>query len=125
MTKFSLLAFALTALVACSSSGTAHDPDGASTTPVEASGDPVALVAKADASRGRTVFEQGGCNGCHGGMMSTGGGPSLVGITWDDDEISEAFTIIDKGDGKMPAFGDRLSHGQIADVIAYLKTLKK
>jgi mono/diheme cytochrome c family protein len=39
-----------------------------------------------------------------------------------DDELT---TVISAGKGKMPAYGAKLSKEQIADVVKFIRTLKK
>jgi mono/diheme cytochrome c family protein len=72
------------------------------------------------------------CAMCHGadGLAATGMGktlniksfkdPSQVKMT--DAELIASTT---KGKGKMPAYEGKLSGAQIADVIAYIRTLQK
>lgn len=38
---------------------------------------------------------------------------------------SELAAVIDKGKGKMPAFGGKLSKAQIDDLVKYIRSLKK
>lgn len=82
-----------------------------------------ALVAAADASRGKKLFQDEHCNGCHGTKEKPPAKfPNLFKISWDDGELAEGFEIIKKGDSPMPAYGDKLDDKQIADLLAYFKS---
>jgi mono/diheme cytochrome c family protein len=39
-----------------------------------------------------------------------------------DAQLSE---MVEKGKGRMPAFGKKLNHAQIMDIVAFIRTLKK
>ncbi len=66
------------------------------------------------------------CTGCHPGG-GQGMGPALSGADFDkafptDDLLAE---FIRTGKGAMPAWGaDRVSDQQLADIIAYIRSLK-
>ena len=72
------------------------------------------------------------CSACHGakGMGDTLLGKNLQmrplgsddGQNKSDDELA---SIIGKGKNRMPAFGRKLSKQQIADVVRYIRSLKK
>jgi mono/diheme cytochrome c family protein len=73
-----------------------------------------------NAENGKSVYASAGCGGCHvlSDAGSTGSiGPSLDGTTLDEAAIAEQ---VRNGGGGMPAFGDRLSDQEIADVAAYV-----
>lgn len=73
-----------------------------------------------DAAAGADVFAANGCGGCHvfGPAGSTGAvGPTLDTTTLTEPEIA---TLVADGRGGMPAFADRLSEQEIADVAAYV-----
>lgn len=75
-----------------------------------------------DVSAGKTVFD-GRCTACHPGGQA-GVGPSLVGIStrMTDQQITDT---IRRGRGMMPAFPPaQVSDAQLADIIAFLKSLK-
>lgn len=84
----------------------------------------------AEETRGRSVYNQQ-CLVCHEAHSTTErNGPSLAGFYQkkfmasgqpvNDERVRDIITL---GRSKMPAFGDRLSDQQVAEVIAYLKTL--
>ncbi|MBI2862222.1 MAG: cytochrome c [Chloroflexi bacterium] len=79
---------------------------------------------KGNAAAGQAVF-QTSCNACHPGG-GQGVGPALQGPAFaskypTDDAISK---VVRQGMGVMPAFSpDRLSDQQLADVIAYVRSL--
>jgi cytochrome c553 len=72
------------------------------------------------------------CSACHG---ASGAGDTMLGKNLkirplgsadvqkqSDDEL---FAITSKGTNRMPAFNRKLSKDQIADVVRYIRTLKK
>ncbi|MBB5297115.1 cytochrome c [Deinococcus metallilatus] len=69
---------------------------------------------------GHQVFTSAGCIGCHGAQGQGGAGPKLAG----DEKILKdpvyVHTIVTKGKGGMPAFGDKLSEEQIYAVANYV-----
>ena len=72
------------------------------------------------------------CAPCHG---ATGAGDTTMGKNMKLRDMSSAdvqkqsdeelTTIISAGKGKMPAYGTKLSKEQIADVVKFIRTLKK
>ena len=72
------------------------------------------------------------CASCHG---SKGTGDSKMGQSLHVRDLSSAevqkqsdaelASIIGKGRGVMPAYSSRLSKEQIADIVKYIRTLKK
>ncbi|GAA0513955.1 cytochrome c [Deinococcus depolymerans] len=81
----------------------------------------VANISKEYPTVGKTVFEQtGGCAGCHGINGQGGVGPALAG----DEKILKdpvyVHTIIVKGKGGMPAFGDKLKENEVYAVANYV-----
>ncbi len=74
------------------------------------------------ADRGYDVYNEN-CKACHGNLAKGEYGPALQQnpILLDDDKF---WNTLLKGRGNMPAWQERLSTQQIADVQAYLKTLK-
>lgn len=74
------------------------------------------------ADRGHDVYDKN-CKACHGALAKGEYGPALQQnpILQNNDMF---WTTILKGRGNMPAWQDRLTSQQIADVQAYLKTLK-
>jgi mono/diheme cytochrome c family protein len=80
--------------------------------------------AQADAAKqGAEVFGSHGCGYCHeNGGRSAGKGPQLMGTLRDDSFIT--FRIMNGKEGRMPAFGGSIDSDQLADVIAYIRSLK-
>jgi mono/diheme cytochrome c family protein len=77
-------------------------------------------AAEGNAENGKSLFASNGCGGCHiyGPAGSSGNaGPNLDEAQPDFDE---AYDQIEKGGGGMPAFGDRLSDQEIADLAAFV-----
>ena len=74
------------------------------------------------ADRGYNIYNTN-CKACHGALAKGEYGPTLQQspILQNNDKFWE--TVL-KGRGNMPAWEERLSHQQIADIQAYLKTLK-
>lgn len=72
-----------------------------------------------DAANGQTLYEAN-CQGCHGASGNERAGAAREAKESPD----EAAQVIRDGDGEMPAFGeDQLSDQEVADLLAYLKTL--
>jgi cytochrome c oxidase subunit 1 len=73
-----------------------------------------------DAAAGATVFEASGCGGCH--AFAPAGSTGAVGPALDGTQLTEEQlrTTIAEGRGGMPAFGDRLSEQELADVVAFV-----
>ena len=79
---------------------------------------PQQVVDRGDSSAGVEVFAQN-CAACHGGDGEGGSGPPLAG----EEAYTSADAVVDQirnGGGGMPAFGDRLSDQELADVSAYV-----
>jgi copper resistance protein D len=95
-----------------------------------------------DAGRGRQVFERLGCFACHrvpdGGFpASSGAGPDLTGAGEHHpagyllESIINPNAVIVEGPGYtgpdgqsvMPSYADRLTVGELLDLVAYLRTL--
>ena len=76
--------------------------------------------ASGNAEAGAKVFASAGCGGCHtlkaAGSSGTTG-PNLDELAPSEDTVREQVT---NGGGGMPAFKDKLSEQQIADVAAYV-----
>ncbi len=84
------------------------------------------MVAAGDVGRGAKLYEENHCGGCHGTKDKPGKKfPNLFKITWNDAEIAEAFTLVQKGKSPMPGFADKLDDKAIADMIAFLKANKQ
>lgn len=88
------------------------------------------LGLNAQESRGREIFNTR-CAGCHTAYSSRGlNGPGLVGL-YKKKYLPSGLPANDRfvtqcivnGRGMMPAMGDTLTPAQLADLLAYLKTL--
>lgn len=92
--------------------------------PTFAGQDAPGAPAGADAAQqGAQVFQSNGCGFCHeNGGKTAAKGPQLMGTARDDAFIK--FRIQHGKEAKMPAFGGSLTDTQIADVIAYIRSLK-
>ena len=73
-----------------------------------------------DPANGKSVYASAGCGGCH--AFQPAGSTGTAGPSLDDADVDydEAYDQIEKGGGGMPAFGDRLSDKEIADVAAFV-----
>ncbi|EYB66982.1 cytochrome c, class I [Deinococcus phoenicis] len=80
----------------------------------------VASINKEWPTLGKQVFASAGCVGCHGAEGQGGAGPKLAG----DEKILKdpvyVHTIITKGKGGMPAFGDKLKEEEVYAVANYV-----
>ena len=82
----------------------------------------LADAPKSDATeRGADVFASHGCGYCHenGGRTA---GPQLMGTSRDDSIIT--FRVMNGKEGRMPAFSGSIDGDQLADIIAYIRSLK-
>jgi mono/diheme cytochrome c family protein len=80
---------------------------------------PAGAAAKLD--KGKIVFANYGCGGCH--SLADAGAAGHVGPSFDgDSNLSEAFVAdrVTNGQGQMPAFGGQMSADDIAAVAAYV-----
>ena len=77
-------------------------------------------ATEGDATNGKKIFASAGCGGCH--TFSAAGSTGTVGPNLDDAaiDVDAAVQQIKNGGGGMPAFGDRLSDQEIADVAAFV-----
>jgi mono/diheme cytochrome c family protein len=75
-----------------------------------------------NAENGKSVFASAGCGGCH--ALSDAGSTGTVGPSLDETQLDEAAIAeqVRNGGGGMPAFADRLSDQEIADVAAYVSS---
>ena len=79
---------------------------------------PQQVVAGGDAAAGEQVFGAN-CAACHGADGGGGSGPKLAGEdAYTDPE--QVVPQIREGGGGMPAFGDKLSDKELADVSAFV-----
>lgn len=90
---------------------TATEPTATETGGGQAEGDPAA---------GKAVYASAGCGGCH--TYGPAGSTGTIGPNLDDSnaDFDAAYDQIEKGGGGMPAFGDRLSDEEIANVAAFI-----
>jgi mono/diheme cytochrome c family protein len=80
-----------------------------------------ALGLTGDPEAGKAVFTgASSCGGCH--TLSDAGTSGAVGPNLDETTLDAAgvATIVTKGRGGMPAFGEQLEPQEIADVAAYI-----
>jgi mono/diheme cytochrome c family protein len=88
----------------------------------------VASFAGGDAAAGKTLYEAQ-CARCHGGQGEGGvalNAPELRSAAWQDRTTdAQLARTIALGRGAMPAFRDSLDKAGLANVIAYVRTLKK
>lgn len=80
----------------------------------------------AQAKRGRYLFIEYNCYGCHGGLAGGAMGPSLRDTIWkyggSDEQVHASIA-----DGRplgMPAWKGTLSDDQIKDIIAYIRSIR-
>jgi mono/diheme cytochrome c family protein len=119
------LAAAALALVAvgCESpeeaSPTPSTVEGELTTPQEECSVP-ACDLKGDPAKGKQIFAEKGCGGCH--TLADAGSNGTVGPNLDDAKppFELAVTRVTEGRGAMPSFKDQLSAQEIADVASYV-----
>jgi mono/diheme cytochrome c family protein len=80
----------------------------------------------AQAQRGRYLFVEYNCYGCHGGLAGGAMGPSLRDTTWkfggSDEQVYAS--IRDGRPNGMPAWGNTLSEAQIRDIIGYIRSMR-
>jgi mono/diheme cytochrome c family protein len=76
--------------------------------------------AEGDPANGEELYAANGCGGCH--VFEPAGSSGSVGPNLDDSGVSfeDAVNQIKNGGGGMPAFGDRLSDEEVADVAAFV-----
>ena len=77
-------------------------------------------ATEGDPANGKTIYASAGCGGCH--TFSAAGSTGTVGPNLDEASIDFDATVqqVKNGGGGMPAFGDRLSDQEIADVAAFV-----
>ena len=75
---------------------------------------------KGDPAKGKQIFAEKGCGGCH--TLADAGSNGTVGPNLDDAKPSFelAVTRVTEGRGAMPTFKDQLSAQEIADVASYV-----
>lgn len=75
------------------------------------------------ASTGKEIFQKAGCVSCH--TLADAGGAGNIGPNLDEKRPSkdEVVRYVTEGDGRMPAFKDRLTAEQIETVSEYVATV--
>ncbi len=121
MRKLVLLLAALVLVVAIPACGGEEDEQALpetveGTLPTDTSGG----ASEGDPANGKTLYASAGCGGCH--TFSAAGSSGTVGPNLDEADLDfdAAFQQIKDGGGGMPAFGDRLSDQEVADVAAFV-----
>jgi mono/diheme cytochrome c family protein len=119
MRRLALLLAALVLVVGAASCGGGEDETAAPET-VEGTVPTEEAPAEGDPAKGKELYASAGCGGCH--VFEPAGSSGTVGPSLDDSNVSseDAFQQIKNGGGGMPAFGDRLSDQEIADVAAFV-----
>jgi mono/diheme cytochrome c family protein len=119
--KLVLLLAALVLVVAIPACGGEENEDALpetveGTLPTDTGG----AASEGDPANGKTLYASAGCGGCH--TFSAAGSTGTVGPNLDESDMDfdAAFQQIKNGGGGMPAFGDRLSDQEIADVAAFV-----
>ena len=81
-----------------------------------------AAEVEGDPDAGKGVYDANGCGGCH--TLSAAGSTGQVGPNLDElkPEYDAIIAQVENGGGAMPAFKDKLSEDQIADVAAFVFT---
>jgi cytochrome c len=118
---------------------------GSPATPAAGPEIPVTISASGDAAEGKVVFENTGCNGCHASTAEKLVGPGLAGLfvgsgprlpdgvdyggnlpnSQPRTEENVAAWIRTGGEGKIGIMSGReISDEDMADLLAYLRTLK-
>ena len=71
--------------------------------------------------RGKTVFAQAGCGGCH--TLAAAGSSGSVGPNLDEERpsLDKVLERVTEGEGVMPSFKDQLSGQEIQDVAAFVE----
>ena len=117
-TALAVLALAPFALGACG--GDDGGNGGGGDTAAEGGGGGGGEAMGGNAEAGAKVFASAGCGGCHTLAAANASGtkaPNLDELQPSEDEVAEQ---VRNGGGGMPAFGDKLSDQEIADVAAFV-----
>ena len=120
MRKLVLLLAALVLVVAIPACGGEEDEQALPETVEGTLPADTGAATAGDPVNGKTVFASAGCGGCH--TFSAAGSTGTVGPNLDDAsvDVDAAVQQVKNGGGGMPAFGDRLSDQEIADVAAFV-----
>jgi mono/diheme cytochrome c family protein len=75
---------------------------------------------RGNAAAGKRTFEDAGCSGCH--ALAAAGANGSFGPNLDHSNVTyrQAFEQVSGGGGGMPAFGDRLTRREIANVAEFV-----
>jgi mono/diheme cytochrome c family protein len=113
-----VLAFAPFALGACGGDDGGNGGGGDTAAEGDGGGGGAGMAGNAEA--GAEVFASAGCGGCHTLAAADASGTKAPNL--DELQPSEAAVAeqVRNGGGGMPAFGDRLSDQEIADVAAFV-----
>ena len=82
---------------------------------------PAAPAANVDFAKGRQLFSQYTCGGCH--VLADGGGSGGIGPSLDNNpRLTRDYVVgaVSEGRGAMPAFRDQMSADEIATLAAYV-----
>ena len=82
---------------------------------------PAAPAVSVDLAKGRQLFAQYGCGGCH--VLADGGGSGGIGPSLDNNpRLTRDYVIgaVSEGRGAMPAFRDQMTAEEIATLAAYV-----
>ena len=106
------------------SSAAAPVPSASTSTGTTPAAGGAASGGTGDVQAGLAAFGAKGCVACHSNNgLAAGIGPKLVGVGVKGDQY--ITTRVRQGKGTMPAFGtDKVSDKDLADLIAYIKSLK-
>jgi cytochrome c551 len=122
MRRLALLLAALTLVVGAAACG---GEENESATPETVQGtlpttETGGAAGEGDPAKGKEIFASAGCGGCH--TFEPAGSSGTVGPNLDDANVTaeQAAAQVKNGGGGMPAFGDRLSDQEIADVAAFV-----
>lgn len=99
----------------------APSPAAAPARPQPAAPAPAAQAASVDLAKGRQLFSQYGCGGCH--VLAEGAGSGGIGPSLDNNpSLTPDFVAgaISEGRGSMPAFRDQMTAEEIATLAAYV-----
>ena len=120
MRKLVLLLAALVLVVAIPACGGEEDEQALPETVEGTLPADTGAATEGDPANGKTIFASAGCGGCH--TFSAAGSTGTVGPNLDDASVDfdAAVQQVKNGGGGMPAFGDRLSDQEIADVAAFV-----
>jgi mono/diheme cytochrome c family protein len=96
-------------------------PGGPAAAPTASKGQSQAtIVTAADLARGKELFTQEGCAGCHGGNAGGGVGPMLSGTALPLDAVQRK---VRRGSGAMPAFDTgTISDAEIKRIYQWLES---